>query len=326
MVNRFEFFNSLLASAGGDVPPAPLPRLPRPTARETKRAVTHQPDNNIPAASTSAKRKAEDDLPDNANKSARTESMPASDQLKPPSRPVSAPLPASGPSKPPPKIDAPLKKALTHAATMKASASAKPTTSTTPSAPPAKGSFAEQMARAKALQNSKLGQGPKITNKSAPNKTKETIKELRRNKVLGRKGAAPPSKARIASRSGSEEVRTNKKGKVEEKPKRKPVEVAYKGTMKPSTHQSSYKGTANLKSAPARRPERLPSRYERYESEDEEDYESDGSSDMEAGAWDLEREEKEALRAARAEDAAALREEERLKREKLQRKQSFARR
>ena len=62
---------------------------------------------------------------------------------------------------------------------------------------------------------------------------------------------------------------------------------------------------------------------EAEDEEEEEDYESDASSDMEGGFDDVEREETEALKFARKEDQAALEEEERLKREKLERKRKL---
>lgn len=57
--------------------------------------------------------------------------------------------------------------------------------------------------------------------------------------------------------------------------------------------------------------------------DEEEDYESDASSDMEGGVWDVEEEEQMALRVARQEDAEALAEETRLKREKEERKRKL---
>ncbi|KAF2850826.1 hypothetical protein T440DRAFT_424452 [Plenodomus tracheiphilus IPT5] len=126
--------------------------------------------------------------------------------------------------------------------------------------------------------------------------------------------------------------------------KRKPVEVGYQGTARPAKKpvEVGYKGTARPASAPASssrngtlaakaKPHPHKARYDGYadwddldDLEDEEDdYASDASSDMEGGVWDVEQEEQLALKAAKKEDAEALAEEMRLKREKDARKQKL---
>jgi hypothetical protein len=122
--------------------------------------------------------------------------------------------------------------------------------------------------------------------------------------------------------------------------KKKSVEVGYQGTARPAKQpiQVGYKGTARPQSAPAStsrggtpaakaKPKPTKGRYDGYaewsdldDMEDEEDYASDGSSDMEGGVWDVEQEEQLALKAAKKEDAEALAEEARHKREKELRK------
>lgn len=82
-----------------------------------------------------------------------------------------------------------------------------------------------------------------------------------------------------------------------------------------------------------RRPPALGSREDRYDSYDDEeddmeeddqhDYESDASSDMEAAAFEVDEEEALAARIARKEDQLALEEENRLKREKLEKKKKL---
>lgn len=64
------------------------------------------------------------------------------------------------------------------------------------------------------------------------------------------------------------------------------------------------------------------SRYGR--SADEHSYDSEGSSDMEAAAFEVDEEEERASKIARLEDAAAADEEMRLKREKLEKRQRLA--
>jgi hypothetical protein len=125
--------------------------------------------------------------------------------------------------------------------------------------------------------------------------------------------------------------------------KKKPVEVGYQGTARPAKQpvQVGYKGTARPASAPAStsrngtpvaksKPKPTKGRYDGYaewsdldDMEDEDDYASDASSDMEGGIWDVEQEEQFALKTAKKEDAEALAEEARLKREKEERKRKL---
>jgi hypothetical protein len=129
------------------------------------------------------------------------------------------------------------------------------------------------------------------------------------------------------------------------KDKKKPAEVGYQGTARPAKKAAEplgYRGTARPGSAPvsssrtgtpAAKPKPKPAkgRWDGYAEwsdlddmdDDEEAYESDGSSDMEGGIWDVEQEEQLALKAAKKEDAEALAEEMRLKREKEEKKRKL---
>lgn len=81
-------------------------------------------------------------------------------------------------------------------------------------------------------------------------------------------------------------------------------------------------------------PSRKQGRYDEYLGTDEEEnsevdddeggYGSDASSDMEAGAFDIDEEERFATKAARDDDARELAEESRLKREKEERRKRLA--
>ncbi|EOA86415.1 hypothetical protein ACJQWK_05606 [Exserohilum turcicum] len=114
------------------------------------------------------------------------------------------------------------------------------------------------------------------------------------------------------------------------RPAKKPVEVGYKGTARPT----SVPATSSRNGVPAAKPKPNPTkgRYDGYADwddldameDEEDDYESDASSDMEGGIWDVEEEEQLALKAAKKEDAEALAEENRLKREKEERKKKLA--
>jgi hypothetical protein len=128
------------------------------------------------------------------------------------------------------------------------------------------------------------------------------------------------------------------------KVQRKPAEIGYQGTARPAKTAApiGYKGTARPQNAtapssrggtPAAKPKPKPAkgRYDGYADwsdlddmeDDEDDYASDGSSDMEGGMWDVEQEEQLALKAAKKEDAEALAEEMRLKREKEEKKRKL---
>jgi hypothetical protein len=127
---------------------------------------------------------------------------------------------------------------------------------------------------------------------------------------------------------------------------RKPVSTGYQGTARPGAAVAprkvvdvGYKGTARPASAsgPAGRPgisaaKPKPKNYNGYarwsdedeeleDEEEEDDYESE--SDMEGGIWDVEKEEKEALKAAKKEDAEAIAEEIALKRAKEERRKKL---
>lgn len=112
---------------------------------------------------------------------------------------------------------------------------------------------------------------------------------------------------------------------------------AYRGTMKKSVERQefTYKGTMRkvepgapkVKTAAAKARD---SKYNGYvswsdldEAEDDEEEGYDSESDMDAGFDDMESEERRALAAAKKEDQEALAEEERHKREKLERKRKL---
>lgn len=119
---------------------------------------------------------------------------------------------------------------------------------------------------------------------------------------------------------------------------KKPPAPAYHGTARPASRGSdiSYKGTARPaagvldKGKLSGRSKGSQARYGGYaswsddqEDDEEEDYDSGASSDMEGGIWDVEQEERVALKAAKEEDAKALAEENALKQEKEARKRKL---
>ena len=229
-------------------------------------------------------------------------------------------------------------------------------TSTTPSTPPAegskvpkKGSYAEIMARAKALQNNP----PVGVIKHQP-KDKKVLSD-KKELLLQKKGLAGKSRTTKTaghSRNSSGDVsggsRPGSSGKQEGPVKKKAPEIAYKGTAKPKP-QPTYKGTmkpapaANIplhkkptsvqddrrRSNPVVKPSATKGRRPVYsededeiDEEEEEDYGTE--SDMEAGYSDVEEEETKATRIAKKEDEFEARMEAEMKRQKEARKKREA--
>jgi hypothetical protein len=374
-----QLFSSLLTELGvqeGDKPGASAaPTLPSAARRLNSEGLS--------AAGNAAnmKRKSVDDLTGPKEKAPRFEpeirsrgsspvpkTTPATGKLPPVSKPASRPkMSGSESSKlPTPKLPTSKPKPL-------------PAVSDTSSAaPPPKGSYAEILARAKRNFDKQQANKPKsifeITLGEAEEEQKKMIKkkmgdrgDRRRGHSRSRSGSTEPGygSARVlgsrvskagykgmsrpsslpatSSRSTLAKKLDVKKG-AKADPRKKEAEEPKRPITK-RTSESTYKGTANLKSssrgtpnAPSssglkRRPEgrqgarsrRPSSSGDDDEEEEEDDYFSDDLSDMEAGILDLAEEEELALRAAKAEDAAALREENELRRQKQERLAKLAR-
>lgn len=187
------------------------------------------------------------------------------------------------------------------------------------------------MARGQAAQKI-LGQVGKIQHKKIEKlpsrREREEMKVQRARKV--QKGLAQDSKFQ---KLGETSVRPTTSGP--KKSARAAEPVAEKKVKKAALATTGYAGTARPKpgnSSRSSRPgagssSRYSDRYDRrstYEEEEDEDeemdYESDVSSDMEAAAFEVDEEEEMAAKIARREDAVALEEENRLKREKAEKK------
>ncbi|KAI9048085.1 hypothetical protein LZ554_007881 [Drepanopeziza brunnea f. sp. 'monogermtubi'] len=230
-----------------------------------------------------------------------------------------------------------------------------------PKPAPKKGSFAEIMARGKAAQST-LGQVGKIQHKrieKMPSKReKEELKAQKSSNL--QKNLDPeskfskmaPSMARNGQsvkdngKVGQSGARQGGKGRPEpEQPEKKIKKAAtattgYTGTSRPKPGGSASKPSASASSSrydrgPDRDRRRTNDRYggaryaytseeedEEEEEEEEQEYESD-LSDMEAAAFEVDDEEEEAARIARREDALALAEENRLKREKEEKRRKL---
>lgn len=212
----------------------------------------------------------------------------------------------------------------------------------TPKAPPKKGSFAEIMARGKA-NHSTMGQIGKIQHKKiekAPSKREREEMKNQKSSNL-QKNLAPGSKFQKMGRPlpvKTLSADSGKKKPVEPEKKIKKAATAttgYAGTARPKP--GGAKGTSRLSASASNRgrDDRRSSSAPRYayvseeeegedEEEDEPDYASDASSDMEAAAFEVDEEEELATRIARREDAEALAEENRLKREKEAKRKKLA--
>ncbi|EER28625.1 hypothetical protein D8B26_001104 [Coccidioides posadasii str. Silveira] len=315
------FLNSVLTSIGtGDASITPPPAHRKASAAPIPSITNKTPSTQSYSSGLGQKRKAGQDVPHPASKVAKT-AKPAS-QLSLQNRP-SPPRPST-----------------------KVSFTPKPTTSSTPkpvnsapTKPPPKGSFADIMAQAKALQQQKPLNVGMIKHQTV---TKERMSKAKRERLLkgakhrelevgrGKKSITPGAPPSVPNRMKSLSRKTS-------------AEPEYKGTARPSS-ATSYAGTAGLPSRRgasagaqkgsqgkhARR--RVVDEYLGTDEEDEGDYYgaddyddySDASSDMEAGIMDMEDEEQEALRQAKAEDERELRAEMEAKKAKLERKKKLA--
>ncbi len=196
---------------------------------------------------------------------------------------------------------------------------------------PPSGSFAALMAEAKVAQQqrakSEVGQiKHQATVKERLSKTERKRREDEEKGLRLKLGKRPQHNSKVEKR-----VQPGAKARSES---------SYKGTAKPMPPVSSYKGTAgrpsqhrSSPSGPRQQKGKKSTRYDEYLGTDEEDEiigsdvdelddksKSDVSSDMEAGALDVEEEESKALREARADDAKELALENKMRREKEERR------
>jgi hypothetical protein len=206
------------------------------------------------------------------------------------------------------------------------------------------------MARGKAAQST-LGQVGKIQHKKIEKLPSKREREdaraqkgsnLAKNMAPGSKFNKTPLPAGQNGRNGVKEG--GKKALPEPEKKIKKAATAttgYAGTArpKPGGAKPASRPSASA-SASSSRYDRGPDRHrngygssaryayvseeEEDEEEDERDYDSDASSDMEAAAFEVDEEEELAARIARKEDAEALAEENRLKREKEEKRKRLA--
>ena len=312
------FFNEVLGSIGTGQSPAPPKPVQKPApAHPTKPVANATSLVSRPAVSSSintnngAKRKADADLSGASYKALK--SSPANPSI--PSAAVSTSKATSDGKHITPAAAGP----IAHVPV--------------PKAPP-KGSYADIIARARLAQEQK-GQsqvGMIMHQAASKEKASRLATKRRQDEEKAKQGKDKAAKTgidngRTRGRSTSPVKKSNEPRTI--KPPRPPLAApasTYKGTMgqparrPPSSAKSRGKGG------------RRSSKYDEYlgtdeedevsddEVEDEAEYGSDASSDMEAGAFDIDEEERVALKQAKEDDAKEFALENKLKREKEERR------
>lgn len=324
-------FSDILSSIGGDAgqQAPPPPPVKRPTSTNAGRPgddlskpVARLGINGVFTPTSRVKRKAEEEIPKYLGTGkpslATNGTKPYTGTMLKSTSLAQRPVSADG---------VPRKKSVTT------------TASTDTAKAPAKGSFAEIMARAKAAQQERGGQQVGMIKHQKEQREKVSYLAQRKqmtddvraksdklHKLKNRPGG-PVLNGRIdkRARSHSPMKRPSSSAKPEKPPRERAPRPAYNGTMRmqPSKPRTKPK--------PARRPDEYLGTDEEDNSEmgedieeEEEDYGSDASSgDMEAGAFDIDQEEAMASRTARLEDARELAVEKKLKAEKEERRRKL---
>ncbi|CZS97739.1 hypothetical protein WAI453_008804 [Rhynchosporium graminicola] len=316
--------------------------------------ISGQPSPTQPSYSSSStpKRKADDQPRKPLEKVQRTQ-VPATALSRPvtqSNRPTTVDAPMSRMKLGQSAQKQPLSRPSTSTTSFKNGQPTPPPNNDGPKAPPKKGSYAEIMARGKA-QQATLGQVGKIQHKrieKQPSKREREDMKLQKSSKL-QKNLAPDSKFSKMGQNpilnGQKNVKSSGKVRPEPVPEKKVKKAAlattgYTGTSRPKPGGSASKSSSSSASLRYNRgSDRDRSRGDRYgaryaypseeeeeeeeEEEDEPEYESD-LSDMEAAAFEVDDEEEQAARIARREDAQALAEENRLKREKEEKRKRLA--
>lgn len=196
---------------------------------------------------------------------------------------------------------------------------------------PKKGSFAEIMARAKTNQSAAQSIGT-ISHKAKDKTTLSVKRELKltkqalKDKKLGTsKGGTQTSSAGSSGPNSPKFPRSGKESLKTQGPPKKPrPQPTYRGTMRqPSTTAAPKPKGRYHEGQKPRRNEYVGTDEELDEDDygdEQDDYESDVSDDMEAGFDDVEDEEASALKEARKEDEREAALESQLKREKEEKK------
>ncbi|EAU34892.1 predicted protein [Aspergillus terreus NIH2624] len=330
------FLDSVLSSIEtgkpARIPPVSSPLSP-PVSSATAKAEVRKPSTTLKdgpperkPVTVGLKRKAEEPLqrpqkPDSQvpRKAAPSKSVPSSTAPKP--RPGNSTTPAPKPR--------------TASTTPTSQKTAAPVQS---KAPP-KGSYADLMMKAQALQQKAPTQVGMFKHQAVPKEKLSKLERKKREMEAKAKGKDPRLSKKPGVGSSASAARPGD-GKLAKK--REHEELSYKGTARPTTSPAvpEYRGTAGLppRRDPNSRKDRAGagrrSRLDEYLGTDEEDegdlvddyddHYSDASSDMEGGFNDVEEEEAAALAAARREDEEEWRAELAAKREKEERRKKLA--
>ncbi len=323
-------FGDIVKSIGTAPPPPPKPPSRPPSANSNKAATNagkpgpRPPSHQTPSSLSGTKRKADEEVISANGKVGKPNpaSRASNENRKAPAAPLNAPKPQSNRASAVLRAEADIASAIPSAPS---STNAAVLSTTTAKPAPAKGSYADLMARAReaAEQRAQTQVGVikhQDTVKQKPSKFVERRKqeqEQAKAQKLGNGKQARPDPRRSVSPQKMEDPKDSKSTRSAPKP-------GYKGTM----------GIGASRKKPHQDPAKK-SRYDDYLGTDEEEdsdmvdddnegaYASEGSSDMEAGFDDVEVEESRALRQAQEDDAKEKALENQLKRDKEERRKKL---
>lgn len=208
-------------------------------------------------------------------------------------------------------------------------AATKPTGTAAAAAPAKKVGYLAILEKAKEIQKAKPAAPPmkhertKILTKEERLALRAEAKGKKPAAAVAARGAKPPESKTAPAVQDRKKSETGYQGTA----RPKEVKVTYKGTARPAAPAAAGKAPGYGAAKPKAAPQGRYNGYASWSDLDEEDVEDDEegyeSSDMEAGAWDVDQEEERALKEAKKEDAIALAEEEAARREKERRKQKL---
>ncbi|KAF2151320.1 hypothetical protein K461DRAFT_322585 [Myriangium duriaei CBS 260.36] len=330
----------------------PLP-TPKPSTSLTSPAQPRPANGRPTSGAESLKRKAE--TSDGAQRlKVPTSSTPKSQSPTPSRSKTSSPVQRTGLA-PPPKASEPYRGTVRPASqpasavgpgkSSSAAASAKPVpasaSTATTAAAPKKGGYLAMLERAKAHQEAAKPFG-QIKHQKTTEKERLSRKEKERQAAEAAAAAKKDPKPKMASKATVARGATSQTSRVKSPDaKKRKIEVEYKGTMRPVAAKPAYTGTMRTGDASVKRAHtgfnngrsskppsyRYAEDYDDEEEDEEEDEDMDdydsASSDMEAGMDEIDTEEMFSSRLAKKEDEEALREENELKRQKLERKRKL---
>ncbi|KAJ4515687.1 hypothetical protein HRR78_001464 [Exophiala dermatitidis] len=296
------FLGDIVNSIGTGTAPPPKPFTPSVKAHSQPHPGEVSKLGSKPAAPAASplngtKRKAEDAPTEGPAKVVRPNPLPgltSNVSKRPAAPPLNAPKPSND------KVASSAKPKQEPVVNGSKTGSKSPTaTPAAASKAPPKGSYADIMARAKQAQEKAQNQVGLIKHQPTNREGVSKLAERRRLEEEKAKAAKQRSGANqtLASYKGTMGTSSGR-GQQQDRRRRKRYDE-YLGTDEEDVSEGSYG------------------------RDEEDDYESDASSVMEAGAFDLDEEEQRALRAAKEEDARELALEAQLKREKEERRRKL---